>query len=126
MASGNIIIKAGTAGRLIPVEGARVFVTRRNGGSNDSILALRITGRSGTTERVAVETPEKSIAAGPGRGEPFTSVDIRVEHPRYYTYYIKDAQVFADTESIQNVALIPLAIPTGNRSERVTVTPQNL
>ena len=126
MASGNIVIKTGTAARLIPVEGARVFITQRNGSGKDSILAFRITGRSGFTEKVNIDTPDRQVGEGPGRGTPFTAVDIRIEHPLYYTYYITDAQVFADTESVQNVALIPLAIPTERRAETVDITPQNL
>lgn len=126
MASGSIIIKASTAGRLIPVEGATVFITQRTENGNDTIVASRNTGGSGLTSLINIETPEKSAGTSPGNGIPFTKVDVRVEHPLYYSYYITDAQIFADTESIQNVTLIPLAIPTENRTETVVVTPQNL
>lgn len=126
MALGNMVVKVSTAGRLIPVEGAKVFVVRKNGGRNDTILALRTTGRSGIADSIEVETPARWTSTSPGNEEPFAKVDIRVEHPFYYTYYITDAQVFAETESVQNVELIPLAIPTENRTETVNITPQNL
>ncbi len=126
MPSGNLVVKVSTAGRLIPVEGATIFIAQRNGNGNDTILARRNTGRSGITESVTVETPEKSLSTQPGNELPFLEVDIRVEHPFYYPLYITGAQIFADTDSVQNVTLIPLAVPTENLTENVTITPQNL
>ena len=126
MPSGNVIVKVGTADRLIPVEGAKVFVAQRNQNQNDTILATRNTNRSGETGIVIVQTPEKSLSERPGNDLPFTAVDIRVEHPGFYPHYISDAQVFADTQSIQNVNLIPLAIPTEKITDNVFITPQNL
>ena len=126
MPSGNIKVKVGTAERLIPVEGATVFIAQRNQNQKDTILAARKTDRSGETGDVRLETPERSLSESPGNDLPFTSVDIRVEHPRYYPYYIVDAQVFADTQSVQNISLIPLAIPTEKTTDNVFITPQNL
>lgn len=126
MPSGNVIIKVGTAGRLIPVEGATVFIAQRTPNQSDTILATRNTDRSGETESVTIETPEKRLSESPGNDLPFTSVDIRIEHPLYYPHYIVDAQIFADTQSVQNVNLIPLAMPTEKITDNVFITPQNL
>lgn len=126
MPSGSIVIKASTAQRLIPVEDATVFIIQRSENGKDNMLASRSTGGSGQTMPVAVETPEKNLSTRQGEEKPFASVDIRIEHPLYYTHYITDAQIFADTESVQNVTLIPLAIPTENITDRVIITPQNL
>lgn len=126
MPSGNVIIKVGTADRLIPVEGAKVFIAQRNPNQNDTILATRNTDRNGETGFVTIETPEKSLSISPGNELPFTSVDIRIEHPGYYPHYISDAQIFADTQSVQNVNLIPLAIPTEKITDNIFITPQNL
>ena len=126
MPSGNVIVKVGTADRLIPIKGAKVFIAQRTQNQNDTILATRNTNRSGETGIVIVETPDKSLSERPGNELPFTSVDIRVEHPGFYPHYISDAQVFADTQSVQNVNLIPLAIPTENITDNVFITPQNL
>ena len=125
MPSGNVIVKVSTAQRLIPVEGATVFIVERENG-RDTILASRSTGGSGTTDWVAVETPEKVLSTRPGNGSPFTTIDIRIEHPLYYPHYISGAQIFADTQSVQSVTLIPLAIPTEKITDNVVITPQNL
>lgn len=126
MASGSVIIKASTAGRLIPIENATVFIVQRGENGNNNILASRITGGSGETNIIDIETPEKSLSTQPSEEKAFTTVDIRIEHPLYYTHYITGAQIFADTESVQNATLIPLAIPTENITDRVIITPQNL
>ena len=125
MPSGNVIVKVSTAEQLIPVTEAKVFVVNRQNGK-DTILASRTTGRSGITSQIVVETPEKSGSTSPGENEPFANIDIRVEHPHYYPYYITGAQVFADTQSVQSVVLIPLALPTEKRTENIVITPQNL
>ena len=125
MPSGNVVVRVSTAEQLIPVTDAKVFIVERRSG-RDSILAARTTGRSGFTTQVAVETPEKSGSTSPGDNEPFANIDIRVEHPLYYSYYITGAQVFADTQSVQNAVLIPLAVPTEKRTENIVITPQNL
>ena len=126
MPSGNVIIKVGTAGRLIPVEGATVFIAQKALNQNDTILAARKTDRSGETVGITVETPQRSLSESPGNDLPFTSVDIRVEHPLYYPHYISNAQIFADTQSVQNISLIPLAMPTEKITDNVFITPQNL
>ncbi len=126
MPSGNIIVKVGTAERLIPVEGANVFIARKNEIENDTILASRRTNRNGETDKVNVDTPERNLSTQAGNIQPFAVVDIRIEHPGYYPHYIVDAQIFADTESVQNVNLIPLAIPTEKITDNVFVSPQNL
>ena len=126
MAEGSIVIKVSTAERLIPVENATVFIIKKNSGAADTILASRNTGRSGTAQSVTVETPDREESRTPQKSQPFSTVDIRVEHPMYYSFYIEDAQIFADTQSVQNVSLIPLAIPTEKRTETVFITPQNL
>jgi len=125
MPSGNVVVRVSTAEQLIPVTDAKVFIVERRSG-RDSILAARTTGRSGFTTQVVVETPEKSGSTSPGDNEPFANIDIRVEHPLYYPYYITGAQVFADTQSVQNAVLIPLAVPTEKRTENIVITPQNL
>lgn len=126
MALGSVIIKASTAERLIPVENATVFVVKSRENGSDNILASRITNGSGETTTIDIETPEKSLSTQPSDENVFTTVDIRIEHPLYYTHYITGAQIFADTQSVQNVTLIPLAIPTENITDRVIITPQNL
>lgn len=125
MPSGNIMVKVSTAGKLIPVPDATVFIVDRQN-DTDNILASRTTGRSGFTSQVSIETPEKALSTSPNPEQTFKSVDIRIEHPLYYPYYITDAQIFADTNSVQDVVLIPLAVPTEARRETVFITPQNL
>ncbi len=125
MAEGRIIVKTSTSGMLIPVEDAKVFIIRKTEGK-DNIIASRSTGRSGITDSIIVSAPDKINSQSPDGGRAYASVDIRVEHPLYYTLYIKDAQVFADTESVQRAELIPLAIPSGDKTKNIVITPQNV
>lgn len=126
MASGSLVVKVSTAQNTIPIEDATVFIVKSNEAESDTILASRTTGRSGITQPVTIQTPDSSTSKSPGNDDSFMSVDVRIEHPLYYNYYIRGAQIFANVESVQNVALIPLAIPTQSRTETIIVTPQNL
>ena len=126
MASESLIIKASTFGRVIPIGNARVFISQRDENGGERILASRTTNGSGETNIIEIETPEKILSAQPGNAKAYETIDIRIEHPLFYTHYITGAQVFADTESVQNATLIPLAIPTENITDRVIITPQNL
>ena len=77
---------------------------------------------------VRIETPAKDMSTQPGNPSPFTSVNVRVSHPMYYTYYVRDAQVFEGETSVQVAELIPIEendrVPF--RLSDFLVTPQNL
>ena len=128
MAKGYLITQVFTAREAIPIENASVLVTKRNG-TGDDLLGFQFTNSSGETRRIEIETPEIGLSQEPGNVDPFTVVDIRIEHPSYYPITIHDAQVFANTTTDQRTEMIPVADilnPVLDGAEYGFVTPQNL
>lgn len=125
---GYVITQVFTANQVMPIENASVLVTKKNG-SEDDLIGFHLTNSSGETQSIEVETPEKGLSQEPGNVEPFTMVDIRIEHADYYPVIIHDAQIFADTTTSQRTEMIPIADnlnPAREGAENVFVTPQNL
>ncbi len=93
-----------------------------------TILAHRMTNSSGNTEILYIDTPAIGLSQSPGNALPFTSVDVKITHPEFYSMLIRDVQIFSDTETIQQAELIPIE-ETKNKTdmmETVNITPQNL
>lgn len=128
MATGTVRVQVYTASGAMPVMGATVSITR-TGTNGPELLGLRITDANGQTTSITVETPDQSLSEQPqDRLQPFATVDIRVDRAGYGSVIIEHVQVFANTQSVQNVELIPLP-EAGNPSENVQdfiVLPQNL
>ena len=127
MPEGYIVFQVYTSRGAIPVVGAYASVTRGSGDQRD-LIGFRITNEDGRTEPVSIETPPKGLSMEPGSEKPFAMCDIRVDHPGYYTVYVKDVQIFEGLTSLQQVQMIPLQeeATINNRSESFTVVAQNL
>ena len=111
-----------------PVPGATVAVTQRAGGGRHTLLALRVTDENGRTAPIRVATPEPSASESPGTESPFAVCDIWVEVPGYEMLLVENVQVFPNTESLQELELIPLPEQTSSstRGEIVDIPPQDL
>ncbi len=106
---GYIMARVYTSRGEIPIKNASVIVESED---YSSILGARVTNENGKTSPIQIVTPEKSLSEssnGTSNGEiPFTSVNIRISHPAYYTVLVKNAQVFPGQTTIQNAEMIPL------------------
>lgn len=125
---GYITTNVYTAREVIPISGASVLITKKNG-SGEELIGFRMTDVDGKTESVEVDTPESALSTEPGNETPFSVFDIMIEHPLYYPVVIRDAQVFGGEVTWQNVEMIPLSAnpsPYRDDIEDITVTPQNL
>ena len=124
---GTIITQVYTSRAQLPVENATVTILK-SGENEKEVLAHRVTDKSGKTSPVTFDTPALSLSQTPGNGIPFSIVDLKITHPEFYGVLVREVQVFPDTETIQNVELIPIE-ETNSRfdvTETVNITPQNL
>ena len=83
----------------------------------------------GMTEPISIETPPFADSQQSGaQSQPFTSIDIAAELPNYGRVEVQDAQIFANTQTLQPMRLIPMpSLPNSyTRTQIVTVTPQTL
>ena len=125
---GTISIRAFTSRAQIPVQGATAAVTRPTGQGRHQLVALRVTDENGLTQPVALPAPALSQSDHPGGERPFAVCDIWVEVPGYEMLLVENVQVFPNTETLQELELIPLPEQTSSstRGEIVDIPPQDL
>ena len=127
MAQGYIVAQVYTSRGVIPIMDATVSVTQEK--DNKRILVgVRKTNENGRTSPILIETPDEELSTSPGNVTPFAVCNLQIEHPDYYTMFIKDVQVFANTTSFQNAGLVPIEEQANTKYpvETFQVTPQNL
>ena len=116
-----------TSDARIPIEKA-IFTVVKNNGFSQSLIGVRFTDKNGVTPYISVDAPDVYLSQSSGNEEPFSVVDIRVDHPEYKTYYVTGVQIFAGEASVQEAPLLPVDIYTSvdKRSERFDISKQNL
>ena len=71
---------------------------------------MRLTNRNGLIEPIEVPVPDKSESQTPDPTEkPFTSVNLYAHKKGYEQIESENLQVFAETTTLQNLEMIPLA-----------------
>ena len=125
-AIGYIQVHTYTGNARIPLQGTAVTITDTNG----SAIAMRLTNRSGTLDSpIAVEVPDLSAGQTPNSGViPFTDVNLFARLENFETIEIENLQVFPNTLTVQDLAMIPLSeLPDSwNKTEIFNTPPQNL
>ena len=95
---------------------------------DNTVLAMRLTDRSGRITPIEVPVPDLEESLSPGNVAPFTVVNLLARLPGYEQIEVEDVQVFADTVTLQNLEMIPLSeLPSEwSKSETFLTPPQNL
>ncbi|MGN1137305.1 MAG: hypothetical protein ACI4SF_13935 [Oscillospiraceae bacterium] len=107
--TGYIKAEVTTGGGAVPIENAVVLITKKDGGKN-YLLKMLITDESGSTETVALPTPNASFSETPSPEEkPFADYYISAYAEGFYAENDMEVPVFSGVKSIQPIALIPKA-----------------
>lgn len=106
---GFLKVEAYTADRAVPVANAQVEIYERLNGTSKLIKRL-VTDRDGVTPVVALRTVSRNLSMEPGNQHPFTTYDVRVQHPDYYMKVYQNVPVFENNVAIQNAEMIPIPI----------------
>lgn len=127
-AFGTILTRVYTSRAQIPISGATVAFTQRGTEGRHVLLAVRVTDENGHTAPVQVATPDAAASESPGTAAPFAVCDIWAEAPGYELLVVENVQVFPDTETIQELELIPLPeqMDALLPEHPVNIPPQNL
>lgn len=89
-----------------PLENVAISMTAPDG----TAIAMRLTDRNGRMAPIAVPVPDKSESLSPEPGEkPFTNVNLFAHLTGYERVENLNVQVFADTTTIWNLEMVPLA-----------------
>lgn len=124
-ATGYIQVHAYTSYAQLPLADVAVTVTATDG----TAIAMRITDRSGRITPIEVPVPDRAESLTPNPEEkPFTSVNLYARLKGYEQVEMEDVQVFADTVTDQDLALIPLSELPGSWDQTAIflTPPQNL
>ena len=106
---GTLYIRAFTAGDALPVEGVLV---RIRGATEETRLVEYsfLTDRNGLTKKVKLPAPSKNYSLAPGAARiPYAVYNVEIFGGGFYQKRFFNVTVFADTESVQPVAMIPIS-----------------
>ena len=124
-ATGYIQVRAYASYAQLPLQDVAVTVTSTDG----TAIAMRLTDRNGQIKPIEIPVPDKSESLTPDPGEkPFTNVNIYGRLRGYEQVEMEDVQVFADTVTDQDMALVPLSELPGSWDQTAIfqTPPQNL
>ena len=125
-ATGYIQVHAYTSFAQIPLKDVAVTVTDVSGAA----IAMRLTNRSGMLDApIAITAPDLSESQSPNSGTiPFAVVNLYARRSDFEQIEMENLQVFADTLTVQNLEMIPLAeLPDSwDKTEVFDTPPQNL
>lgn len=123
--TGYIQVRAYTSTAQFPLQNVAITVTSSDG----TAIAMRLTDRNGRVDPIEIPVPDKSESQSPDPGvTPFTPVNLYARLKGYEQVESENLQVFADTTTIQNLEMIPLAELPQNWDQTVIwdTPPQNL
>lgn len=124
-ATGYLRLRAFTSRAEIPLKDVAITITDSQG----KTIAYRTTDRSGLTDLLPIETPELSAGTSPNTGVlPFGRVNIYAHLDGYEQIDAEDVQIFPNTVTDQELAMIPLSELPGkwNQAEIFQTPAQNL
>ena len=124
-ATGYILVRAFTGRARYPLKDVAITVTATDG----TAIAMRLTDRSGLIRPIPIPVPDKAESQSPNPPEtPFALVNLYAHLRGYERVESENLQVFADTTTLQNLEMIPLAELPQNWDQIVIfdTPPQNL
>ena len=124
-AVGYIQVRAYTSTAQCPLQNVAVTITASDG----TAIAMRLTNRNGQVDPIEIPVPDNSESQSPDPGETlFTAVNLYARLKGYEQVESENLQVFADTTTIQNLEMIPLAELPQNWDQTMIfdTPPQNL
>ena len=123
---GYLQVNAYTSFAKIPLQDAAITVTNQD----DEVIAFRLTNRNGQLDiPIPIEVPNRNESQFPNPPErPYGIVNIYARAEDYELIRVENIQVFAGTQTDQNLEFIPLSeYPESfNKSETFVTTPQAL
>lgn len=105
MAIGYLMIQARTAHDALPLSGVQIRVTD---GQGNTIYELT-TDESGETERVELETLDRSLSLDPDyAGTPFLSYDVLALADGFHSIHVAGIPILEGETAIQQIDFIPM------------------
>lgn len=98
---GRLIVQVFLANGAVPIQNAKVTITD----DNKNVVSELTTNNSGRTPSVELPAPSARLSLEPADIKPYSTYNIRVEYPGFYTEEFLNVPVFDRIESIQPVSM---------------------
>lgn len=124
-ATGTIQVRAFTSQAQLPLQDVAVTVTAADG----TAIALRLTDRSGLISPISIPVPDQAESQSPDPEQrPYALVNLYAHRDGFEGVESENIQIFANTHTIQDLNLVPLAQIPGSWNQMVVfdTPPQNL
>ena len=124
-ATGTIQVRAFTSQAQLPLQDVAVTVTAADG----TAIALRLTDRSGLIPPISIPVPDQTESQSPDPEQrSYALVNLYAHRDGFEGVESENIQIFANTHTIQDLNLIPLAQIPGSWNQMVVfdTPPQNL
>ena len=124
-ATGTIQVRAFTSQAQLPLQDVAVTVTAADG----TAIALRLTDRSGLIPPISIPVPDQAESQSPDPEQrPYALVNLYAHRDSFEGVESENIQIFANTHTIQDLNLVPLAQIPGSWNQMVVfdTPPQNL
>ncbi|GEM_PF-266059 len=116
---GTILFRVYTAREALPIAGARCVVTKKIGGETRELHVLT-TDSSGQTRTETLPAPSRELSQSfENNIQPFALYDATVTRKDFADVVLRDIPVFDGVQSIQRVAMVPVA-EKNNAAEEIT------
>ena len=105
---GSVVARVYTSDAKIPVQGATVIFTKIAEDGQRELLAVRLTNYDGYTDPFFVDAPPLAASQNytPG-SDAYSIINITAEDNNYGRILVRNAQIFPDTETVQEFMLVP-------------------
>ena len=115
-----------TEGPLQPLEGINVTIKGISPTGESTILSQVTTNSVGQTEDILLDAPPVDLSLDVSNEQlPYATYRVETSSPNYVDAVIEGTQVFANTRSIQPIALQPTQAPTTTTSRFTRFRPLN-
>ena len=126
---GSVVARVYTSDAKIPVQGATVIFTKIAEDGQRELLAVRLTNYDGYTDPIMVDAPPLAASQNytPG-SDAYSIINITAEDNNYGRILVRNAQIFPDTETVQEFMLVPSPMlpEQFGQTEVFVIPPQNL
>ena len=126
---GSVVARVYTSDAKIPVQGATVIFTKIAEDGQRELLAVRLTNYDGYTDPIFVDAPPLADSRNYSPdANAYNIINITAEESNYGRILVRNAQVFPDTETVQEFMLIPSPMlpEQFGQTEVFVIPPQNL
>ena len=116
---GTMLFRVYTAQEALPIMGARCVISKKIGGEIRELCSL-ITDSSGQTRAETLPAPSRELSQSyENNVQPFALYDATITKKDYAEVILRDIPVFDGVQSIQRVAMVPVA-PESGVTEEIT------